>query len=240
MILFPAIDLMDGEVVRLEQGRADRKKVYSSNPLEFALRWQDAGADWLHLVDLDGAFTGEPKNAEVVRSIVSTLKIPVELGGGLRTLETAERVLKTGVARAILGSRACEDSNFVKEAVAAFGGEKIAVGIDAKDGFVATRGWVETSKRTAIEVARESVALGVKTIIYTDIATDGMLLGPNIEAMRSMLAEVPGVQLIASGGVSSYEDIRQLNAIPGLYGTIIGKALYEDRVELKECLSITR
>jgi len=239
MILYPAIDLMGGEVVRLEQGRADRKKVYSPDPVGMANQWAATGAAWLHVVDLDGAFSGELKNLPVVAAMAETLSIPLQLGGGLRTIDSVRRALDAGVARVILGSRACEDPSFVEEAVKEFGGDKIAVGIDAKNGLVATRGWTETSGRNALELAREVEYFGIGALIYTDIATDGMLLGPNFAAMEAMVQTLQ-TPVIASGGVSSVEDIKKLSEISGLYGAIIGKALYEGRVTLEECLSITR
>lgn len=231
---------MGGKVVRLEQGRADRKTVYAHDPVTTARRWQDQGASYLHLVDLDGAFEGELRNLEAVRAITGALEIPCELGGGLRTMEALEKVFAAGVARAILGSKACESLEFIGEAVRAFGGERLAVGIDAKDGKVAVRGWVEVTKWEALELARAVTDLGVGTVIYTDISTDGMLAGPNVAAQRAMRAAVPQAQLIASGGVGSLADIEALRAIEGLYGVIVGKALYDGKLDLPACLSITR
>lgn len=239
MLILPAIDLMDGQVVRLEQGRADRKTVYHHDPVAMARRWQDQGARYLHLVDLDGAFGGELKNLEVVREITRELTIPCELGGGLRTLEALEQVLAAGVKRAIIGSKACESLDFIRQAVDRFGGDRLAVGIDAKDGKVAIRGWVEVSSWDALELARAVADRGVRTIIYTDIATDGMLSGPNTVAQQAMRKAVPEVQLIASGGVGSLEHIRALAQIDGLYGVIVGKALYDGKMDLPACLSIT-
>jgi phosphoribosylformimino-5-aminoimidazole carboxamide ribotide isomerase len=239
MLILPAIDLMEGAVVRLEQGRADRKTVYHHDPVWVARKWEDLGGEYLHLVDLDGAFHGELKNLDVVRSICSALKIPCELGGGLRTMEALGGVLDAGVARAIIGSKACESLDFIQEAVRSFGGDRLAVGIDAKDGKVATRGWVEVSDWGALDLAKAVTDLGVGTIIYTDISTDGMLSGPNLTAQRAMRAALPCTQLIASGGVGSLEDIRALKAIDGLYGVIVGKALYDEKINLPACLSIT-
>ncbi|MFQ3669993.1 MAG: 1-(5-phosphoribosyl)-5-[(5-phosphoribosylamino)methylideneamino]imidazole-4-carboxamide isomerase [Verrucomicrobiia bacterium] len=238
MRLYPAIDVMGGQVVRLEQGRADRKTVYSDDPAGMAERWEREGAEWLHVVDLDAAFTGEPVNLKVVAEMVGRVSIPVQMGGGIRSLEAAERALAVGVARVILGSRACEEPGFVGEVVRAFGGERVVVGIDAKDGKVSTRGWTETSRVDALELARRMEEEGVKTIVYTDISTDGMLQGPNVRAMEEMVAAV-GVDVIASGGVSSTEDIRRLAAVPKLHGAILGKALYEGRTGIAECRLIT-
>ncbi len=239
MKLYPAIDLMGGQVVRLEQGRQDRKTVYSHDPASVAERWQVDGAEWLHVVDLDAAFTGEQINLPVVARMISRLSIPVQLGGGIRSIAAADRALATGVARVILGSRACEDPSFVGEAVRAFGGDRVVVGIDAKDGKVSTRGWTETSQTNALALAQQIEAEGAQTIVYTDIATDGMLLGPNVEAMQEMASAVE-INVIASGGVSCVEDIRRLAAVPKLHGAILGKALYEGRIGIAECLSITR
>lgn len=239
MILYPAIDLMGGKVVRLEQGRADRKKVYSDDPAAVAERWEGEGAEWLHVVDLDAAFMGEPVNLPVVEAIVERVSIPVQLGGGIRSLAAAERALAAGVTRVILGSRACEEPAFAGEAVRALGRERVVVGIDARDGKVSTRGWTETSTVEALELARRMEDEGVGTLVYTDISTDGMLLGPNVDAMAEMTAAV-GLEVIASGGVSCAEDIRRLAAVPRLHGAILGKALYEGRVGIAECRLITR
>lgn len=239
MLILPAIDLMDGQVVRLEQGRADRKTVYHTDPAAMARKWQEEGGQYLHLVDLDGAFTGELKNLESVRAICAALTVPCELGGGLRTLSALEQVFAAGVSRAIIGSKACESLDFIREAVKTFGGDKLAVGIDAKDGKVAIKGWVEVSTWDALDLAKQVTDLGVGTVIYTDISTDGMLQGPNLAAQQAMLAAIPRSQLIASGGVGSLEDIQALRRIPGLYGVIVGKALYDGKISLPACLSNT-
>lgn len=239
MLILPAIDLMDGQVVRLEQGRADRKTVYHTDPAAMARKWQDEGGQYLHLVDLDGAFTGELKNLDSVRAICAALRVPCELGGGLRTLTALEQVFAAGVSRAIIGSKACESLDFIREAVRTFGGDKLAVGIDAKDGKVAIKGWVEVSTWDALDLARRVTDLGVGTVIYTDISTDGMLQGPNLAAQRAMLAAIPQAQLVASGGVGSLKDIQALRQIPGLYGVIVGKALYDGKISLPACLSNT-
>jgi phosphoribosylformimino-5-aminoimidazole carboxamide ribotide isomerase len=238
VIVFPAIDLMNGEVVRLIQGKADQKTVYSSDPPAVALDWQWQGAQYIHIVDLDGAFTGNSKNLGVISNIIRAINIPCQLGGGMRDLRTIEEALKTGIQRIVIGSKAC-DVDFVKEAVKNFGGEHIAVGIDAKDGQVSIQGWTEQSHWSAIDLARAITDTGVQTIIYTDISTDGMLQGPNIDATKAMLKNI-SANLIASGGVSSLDDIRDLNKIKNLYGVIIGKALYDKKFDLSECLSITQ
>ena len=228
MLLYPAIDLMDGQVVRLERGLAEKKTVYSDDPVAMALRWQAAGANWIHLVDLDAAFEGKSRNLEVIRAIAEAVTVPCELGGGMRDAGSIEAGLSTGVRRVIIGTKAAEPG-FLAQAAGAFGPSRLAVGIDAKDGKVAVKGWVETMELTALDLAREAVTAGIRTIIYTDIATDGMLRGPNLEAMREMAEAVP-CDLIASGGVSGPEDIVALSAIPGIHGAIIGRALYEGRM----------
>lgn len=239
MIILPAIDMMDGRVVRLRQGKADEQTFYEYTPVEIAKQWEDQGAEWIHLVDLDGAFEGESKNLEAVRAICEAVTIPCELGGGIRDMQALEKVMDAGVARAIIGSKAADEPEFVKEAAEAFGGEKIAVGIDAKDGKVATKGWVEVTEWDAKEFAVKMQEMGAGTIIYTDIATDGMLKGPNVKAMEEML-EILDVNLIASGGVSVVDDVKRLGELDGLYGVIVGKALYEKRVTLEELLEITQ
>lgn len=238
MLILPAIDLMGGEVVRLLQGKADQKTVYSVDPVAVALKWESQGGQYLHLVDLDAAFTGEFKNLDSVKLICSALSIPCELGGGMRNMEAIEAALNAGVTRVIIGSKACESLEFVKEAVKVYGGEKIAVGIDAKDGKVAVKGWVEISNWDAFELARAVSDIGVGTIIYTDISTDGMLTGPNLRAQEMMVQSVSS-QVVASGGVSCLQDVRNLAQIPRLYGVIIGKALYDNKVNLAECPSPT-
>jgi phosphoribosylformimino-5-aminoimidazole carboxamide ribotide isomerase len=230
MLLYPAIDLMNGQAVRLQQGRADRKTVYSDDPAAVAREWEARGGDWLHVVDLDAAFSGSQTNLEVVQRMASSIGIPVQLGGGLRDEAAIERALAAGVARVVIGTRAAESIDFVAEAVRRFGGEKIAVGIDAKDGYVAVRGWTERTEVTAAELARGVAALGVGALIYTDIATDGMLQGPNFGAVETMVREI-ACPVIASGGVSSAADLVRLECIEGLHGAIIGRALFEGRIE---------
>ncbi len=233
MILLPAIDLMSGEVVRLQQGRADQKTVYSNDPAAFAHKWEDEGGDYLHIVDLDAAFTGELKNLDSVRAITAAVSIPCELGGGMRTPEAIERALGAGVARVVIGTRAAESLEFVREMVTRFGSERIAVGIDAKNGMVSVKGWTETSTLHALELAKRAEEAGAGTIIYTDIATDGMMQGPNFPELERVLATL-SCHLVASGGVSSADDVRRLAAMPGLYGCIIGKALYDGAIQLRE------
>jgi phosphoribosylformimino-5-aminoimidazole carboxamide ribotide isomerase len=233
VILLPAIDLMSGEVVRLRQGKADQKTVYSSDPAAFARKWEAEGGDYLHIVDLDAAFTGELRNLDAVAAIAAAISIPCELGGGMRSEAAIRRAFAAGVARVIIGTRAAESLEFVRDMAREFGGERIAVGIDAKDGLVAVKGWTEQSAVPALDLARRAEDAGAGTIIYTDIATDGMLTGPNFAEMEKMLAALH-CQLIASGGVSRAEDVHRLARMPGLYGCIIGKALYDGAVRLRE------
>lgn len=237
MILLPAIDLMSGEVVRLKQGKAEQKTVYSNDPAAFARRWEEEGGDYLHVVDLDAAFSGEQRNLEAVKAITSAISIPCELGGGMRSAEAIERAFDAGVSRIVIGTRAAESVDFVGEMVQRFGGERIAVGIDAKNGIVSVKGWTELSTRSALDLALEVEAVGAGTIIYTDIATDGMLQGPNFAELEKMLGALK-CQLIASGGVSSADDVRKLGEMPGLYGCIIGKAIYDGAVNLREVASV--
>lgn len=241
MLLYPAIDLMNGQAVRLRQGRAGEKTVYSDDPAAVAREWASRGGDWLHVVDLDAAFSGLQSNLETVRRIVDGIAIPVQLGGGLRDEAAIERTLATGVARVVIGTRAAESPEFITRAVRRFGGDKIAVGIDARDGMVAVKGWTETTAVTAVDLARSVAADGVAAVIYTDIATDGMLQGPNFAALREMVRSTP-CPVIASGGVSSASDLAELETIAGLQGVIIGKALFDGRItgNLRQALAEAR
>ncbi len=235
MVILPAIDLKGGKCVRLRQGRADEVTVYGDDPAEQARDWREQGGAELHVVDLDGAFDGEPRHAEVIRRIIEAFGGPVEVGGGLRTSEALNAVLEAGAARAIIGSAALEDPAFLAEAVELYG-DRIAVGIDARDGYVQTKGWVETTKTLATELAAAVAKVGVRTIIYTDTATDGMLGGPNLTQMAAICDAAPTCQITASGGVSSPFDIKNLKALqrPNLRAAIVGKALYDGRTTLKE------
>lgn len=238
MNLLPAIDLMDGEVVRLKRGLATEKTVYSNDPVGFARKWEDAGADWLHIVDLDAAFCGEPRNLAAIEKICTAVNIPCELGGGMRNFENVTAAFSAGVSRVILGTKACESPDYIAEMCAEFGGERIAVGIDANRGKVAVKGWTETTATSASDLALIAQVAGAGTIIYTDIATDGMLEGPNFAELGNLL-KILDCNLIASGGVSSADDLRQLAKMPRLYGAIIGKALYDGRItgNLREIIS---
>jgi phosphoribosylformimino-5-aminoimidazole carboxamide ribotide isomerase len=241
LIVYPAIDVRGGRCVRLEQGRADRETVYAADPAEVAARFKAAGAAWVHVVDLDGAFAGEPQNLAALAAIAA-LGLKVQFGGGLRTRAVVEQVLALGASRVVVGTRAAESEAFVGELVQAHG-EKIAVGLDAKDGRVAVKGWVDTTALGAVAFARRMDGLGVRTLIYTDIGTDGMLTGPNFAAQEALLQAV-GCRVIASGGVSRREDVVRLVEMkkrhPRLDGVIVGKALYERRVELPDLLAIAR
>jgi phosphoribosylformimino-5-aminoimidazole carboxamide ribotide isomerase len=236
MVILPAIDLLDGQVVRLAQGRRDQVTVYSKDPLDVAKRWAAAGATWLHVVDLNGAFDGTYSNLPVARRIIESCGIQVELSGGIRTTETLSRALEAGAARVVLGTKACEDPPFVQEAAGRFT-YKIAVAIDARAGQVVSRGWVSSTTLTPAALARRVLALGVETLICTDVSRDGMLQGPNTGLLSEVLDAGPR-QLIASGGISSLEDLKRLTVLEprGLVGAIIGKALYEGTIDLRTAL----
>jgi phosphoribosylformimino-5-aminoimidazole carboxamide ribotide isomerase len=241
MIIYPAIDIKGGRCVRLSQGRADQEVVYAQDPDEVAVQFKKAGARWVHVVDLDGAFSGESKNLSVVRAIAAH-GMKVELGGGLRTRLAVERALGIGATRVVIGTRAAESDAFVSELVRHFG-DRIAVGIDARNGQVAVKGWVDTTATSALAMAKRMDALGVRTLIYTDISTDGMLTGPNMPAQEAMLSAVT-CRVIASGGVSQREDVVKLAQLArshaNLDGVIVGKALYEKRVDLADLLSLVK
>jgi phosphoribosylformimino-5-aminoimidazole carboxamide ribotide isomerase len=232
MILFPAIDIKNGKCVRLTQGDYDQEDIYGE-PTDMAQKWVDQGAEALHLVDLDGALVGTSKNLEAIRDIVKSADLPIQVGGGIRSLQQIQLLLDAGVSRVILGTAALNDRAFLKEAVATYG-DAISVSIDAKNGYVATDGWTKTSEIKAIDFAKELEEIGVPTIIYTDIATDGMLSGPNFDEI-SQVNEQVGIDVIASGGVTTKEDVKKLSSL-NLYGTIIGKALYTGKINLAETL----
>ncbi len=236
MILYPAIDLKEGRCVRLVRGDMNQATVFNDDPAAQAAAFADSGASWLHLVDLDGAFAGKPMNAAAVEAIVNEIDIPVQLGGGIRTLETIENWLSRGVMRVILGTVAVKDPGLVKEACRKFPGQ-IAVGIDARGGRVAVEGWAEETDLQVIELARKFADIGVEAIIYTNIDRDGVLEGVNIPATAE-LARAVSVPIIASGGVSSLTDIRGLIAEKRIAGAIIGRAIYDGRIDLKEALKL--
>jgi len=236
MLIIPAVDIKNKKCVRLFQGKADQETIYSEDPVSFAQKWEQEGAKYLHVVDLDGAFSGETKNLDVIARIAKETKIKIEVGGGIRTLETIEKYLKLGVSRIILGTKALEEK-FLKEALSRFK-EQIVIGIDAQDGFVVTQGWVEKTKVTSAELVKKVSSLGALRIIYTDITYDGTLKGPNLQGMKEVL-ELVNIPVIASGGVSKTADLYNLKALnkDNLEGVIIGKALYTGDINLKEALS---
>ncbi len=237
MIIIPAIDLKDGKCVRLLQGKKDEVTVYGDDPGEMAKRWVDMGARLLHVVDLDGAFSGEQKNLESIKAIRKAIQIPIELGGGIRDIKTISQLADIGVDRMILGTSAAKDPDMVAQACEKFEG-RVLVGIDAKDGKVAVKGWVEVTKLDAIKFAKDMAKAGAAGIIYTDISRDGMMTGPNIEAMAKMVKSVK-VPVIASGGVSKLEDVENLMQIKDLWGVITGKALYTGALDLKAAIELT-
>lgn len=233
MIIYPAIDIINGKCVRLQQGSYSDVTVFGDNPVEMAVKWESQGAQYLHVVDLDAARSGNTENHEIIKQIAKTVKIPVQVGGGIRSLDTIEQLISGGLSRVILGTSAVNNQEMLKEALKEYK-EKIVVGIDAKDGFVAIHGWEQTSDLTAIAFAKRVEELGVKTVIYTDISRDGMLKGPNLAAMSEMSKAV-GIEVIASGGVSCLKDITDLKTT-GVRGVIVGKALYTGDVDLKSAL----
>lgn len=240
MLVIPAIDLKEGRCVRLEQGLMEKDTVYSDSPAAQARIWQEQGGELLHIVDLDGAFAGVPRNKAAIEAIVRAIDIPTELGGGVRDLATIEAYLQLGIGRVILGTVAKEKPELVQEACRLFPG-RIVVGIDASNGFVAVRGWADVTEKKATEMAKEMEGFGVEAIIYTDIARDGMMQGPNLEATRA-LAESISIPVIASGGVSSLKDIENLMAIEssGVVGVITGKAIYSGALDLRAAVALTR
>lgn len=234
MQIYPAIDIKNGQCVRLTQGVFDKVNVYSHSPEDMAGLWISKGASFLHLVDLDGALAGKTVNEEAIRAVVKRADVPVQIGGGIRTPEAVRMMLDLGVARVIIGTKAVKEPEFVGRLVDEFGPEKIVAGIDAKDGMVAVEGWEQVSARKAVDLCRDMKRLGVRHVVYTDISRDGMLSGPNVEATKE-LALATGMDIIASGGVSSMEDLQRLFEA-GIQGAIVGKALYEKRVDLSEAV----
>jgi len=233
--IIPAIDLRNGKCVRLFQGDYAQETIYNTDPLEVALRWQSAGAQRIHIIDLDGAAAGEVVNFKVIETIANAVLVPTQLGGGIRTLESITRVLKAGVERLILGTIAVENPELVKAACAKYA-DSIIVSIDARDGQVATRGWLKGTSISAIQLARDMAKLGVKRFIYTDITRDGTLSGPNYGSIRQLI-EAIRMPVIAAGGVSSLENLRELKRI-GVEGAIIGKALYTGDIDLRQAVAI--
>ncbi|WP_026477331.1 1-(5-phosphoribosyl)-5-[(5-phosphoribosylamino)methylideneamino]imidazole-4-carboxamide isomerase [Alkaliphilus transvaalensis] len=231
MIVYPAIDIKGGKCVRLTQGLKDQEKVYYNNPIDVSLMWEKQGAKFLHIVDLDGAFNGTSENKAVIKGIIDEINLPIQVGGGIRSLETIEEWLDLGIERVILGTKALLDRDMLLKAVKTYP-SKIVVSIDAKNGYVTTEGWVKTSRVKVLDFVTELQEMGTSAIIYTDISRDGMLIGPNLEGIKRV-KETTSMEVIASGGIASIEDLLKLKAI-GVEGAIVGKALYENRFALRE------
>jgi len=231
--IFPAIDIKNGKCVRLVQGDFAKLETYGDDPVEMALNWMNQGAQYLHIIDLDGALMGEAVNKTLIKNMVEAVNVPVQFGGGVRDMKYAEEMIEAGVSRVILGTSALSNKAFVKEAIKNYG-EKIAVSLDAKNGFVAVRGWTELTDVKAADLATELEAYGLKTVVYTDISKDGMMAGPNFAEIDNMNKKIKS-NLIASGGVSTAEDVKKLDEM-GIYGCVIGKALYTGGIELKDVL----
>ena len=240
MIIFPAIDIRDGKCVRLTEGRFDQETIFADQPVDMAVRWANEGAEYLHLVDLDGALAGKPVNMAAITSIIKAVNIPVQLGGGIRTLENIRECLEAGVQRVILGSVAVRSPELVAAACKQYG-DRIIVGIDARDGQAAVEGWGVTGGISAEELAKRMAQVGVARIIYTDISRDGMLTGVNVTATAA-LAQAAGIPVIASGGVGSIADIKAIKEAEsaGIEGVIVGKAIYLGKVLLEDALKLAR
>lgn len=230
MLVIPAIDIKGGRCVRLLQGDPDRETVYSNNPVDMAKRFQDLGAKLIHVVDLDGAFDGKPINRDLILNIARSVSIPIEVGGGLRNSESIQAYVDAGIKRIVLGSVILED-NFAD--LARSYAENIIAGIDAKDGLVVVKGWKDISAVSTNDAIQKVVSLGINEVIHTDISTDGMLQGPNIGAYRNILSVFPNIRLIASGGISSIDDLFALSELP-VYGAITGKAVYDGKIDIAE------
>lgn len=233
MILFPAIDIRNGNCVRLIQGDYNQETIYGDSPVDMAAQWHEKGAKFIHIVDLDAAKSGLSQNSKVIKEIAKSCPAPIQVGGGIRTMEVIRDYLDNGVNRVIVGTAAINNPDFLKEAVTAYG-ERIVVSIDARNGYVATDGWTDTSEIKAIDLLHSLVEIGVKTIVYTDIAKDGMLQGPNFEELQTM-HEASDIDVIASGGVSTVKDVKKLKET-NMYGAIVGKALYDGTVTLEALL----
>lgn len=237
MRIYPAIDIKDGKCVRLLQGRFSDITVYGDDPVEMALKWQNQGGEYIHVVDLDGALRGHGVNAQIISKICSAVSVPVQTGGGIRTIEDIEAKLSCGISRVIIGTKAVSSPEFVRKAVEKFG-SKIVVGIDAKNSMVAVEGWEKCSDFKAVEFAKMMTGLGVETIVYTDISTDGTLMGPNLDAMSEMASNV-SANIIASGGVGNIDHIRAL-ADTGVEGVIVGRALYTGNIYLPDAIRVSK
>jgi phosphoribosylformimino-5-aminoimidazole carboxamide ribotide isomerase len=239
MLVIPAIDLRNGKCVRLVEGKIENETIYSDEPAAMGKKWESMGARFLHLVDLDGAFAGEPRNAGAVKAILGALSVPAELGGGIRDMATISFYLEMGISRVILGTAAISNPKLVEEACREFGGDRIVLGVDAKDGMVAIHGWDATVTKTAVELAQEMKNLGVQRIIYTDIKRDGTLKGPNLESTKEIAVET-GLKVIASGGIAGLNDILAVMELEpfGVDSVITGKALYDGRLNLADALRV--
>ena len=238
MIIIPAIDLKDQKVVRLTQGKFDQKTEYSQDPVNVAKEWQNSGAKLIHVIDLDGAEKGTSENFNIIKKIQESVEIPIEVGGGIRDKEAIKRLVDIGISRVILGTRAVEDFDFVKNVLSRWS-DQIAISLDCANGMVTTKGWAEISSIKGKDLAQKLEQAGLKMLIYTDIARDGVLIGPNIKQVQEILNAV-NIMVIASGGVSNLDDIKNLLSVKtkNLYGVIVGKALYENRLDLKEAISL--
>jgi phosphoribosylformimino-5-aminoimidazole carboxamide ribotide isomerase len=239
MIIFPAIDLRRGKCVRLLQGRAEHETIYSDDPVEMALRWQGDGASWLHLVDLDSAMSTASENRRIAKEIIRALTIPVQFGGGVRNESDLDEILNGGASRVVIGTAAFRDPEFLKRAIERHS-DRIVVGLDARNGLLATHGWNQVEEVKALTFAKSLVQTGVQRVVYTDISRDGMLSGPNWVATEQLARET-GLRVIASGGVASLEDLRVLKLLgsSGVEGVIVGKALYEGKFSLREAIQIS-
>ncbi|TFG77787.1 MAG: 1-(5-phosphoribosyl)-5-[(5-phosphoribosylamino)methylideneamino]imidazole-4-carboxamide isomerase [Thermodesulfobacteriales bacterium] len=236
MIIIPAIDIKDGKCVRLFKGEEEKVTVFSDHPSEVAKEWEDAGAKWIHIVDLDGAFSGKPKNYNVIKSIVDSVNCPVQVGGGIRNIDTVREYVKMGFKRIILGTTAFSDQDFLRNACSEFP-QEIAVGIDTKNGKIAVKGWTEVIDQTTQEVMRNLHEVGVSVVLNTNIDRDGTMEGINIDGARQFIEESP-IPVIASGGIATMEDLEKLASIEhlGLYGAILGKSIYTGSINLKEAI----
>ena len=239
MLIIPAIDIKNGNCVRLLQGDPDKETIYSDNPVEMAKKFEGMGAELIHVVDLDGAFEGRPVNFDIVASIAQSVSIPIEIGGGIRNSETIEKYLQSGIKRIILGTVLLQDE--YKDLISQYK-DNIIAGIDAKDSMVATHGWKSVSSAKAVDVIDEMIKIGLNEIIYTDISTDGMLTGPNYSALKDVGSRFKNIRLIASGGVSTLDDIKKLNELRGfgVIGCIVGKAIYDGRVSLPKAIDAVK
>lgn len=237
MIIFPAIDILDGNCVRLIQGDYNQEQVYGNSPVEMAKKWEALGGKFIHIVDLNGAKSGESINKQVISEIAQAVSVPIQVGGGIRSLDVIEGYIQSGVSRVIIGTAAITDKTFLKAALDKYG-DKIAVSVDARGGYVATDGWTDTSNVKATDLVKELEDYGVKTIVYTDIAKDGMLQGPNLTE-QELIHSSTKMDVIASGGVTTADDVENLRKL-GLYGTIIGKALYDGKIDFRDLVEDER